>query len=167
MLKHNKQIYSPTANDNNNNHSNKMKQDQRERLFNCNLKIMDNILFNQSDKETSSHQDDEDDDNNNEKEEAELFARKNKSKLVNKHIDYVTKMDRINQNQNHHYRPSKHFSEDIDYVDDQFGDESNDNDDNEHQQVNNEITRFKNSENYNKNDYLQMAMHYKNLCKVN
>lgn len=175
MIKHNKQIYSPSVS--NNNHSNQIKQDQREKLFNCNLKIMDNILFNQSDKETSSHQDDEDEDNN---EKEELLNRKNKSKLANRHIDYVTKMDRINQHQwqhqqqqqfqqYRHFRPNKNFNEDIDYVDDQFDDnESNDNgNDSNEQNHHNEIIRFKNSDHYNKNDYLQMAMHYKNLCKVN
>lgn len=136
MLKHNKQIFAAESN-----HSNKMNKDNKEKMFNCNLKIMDHILTNMSDKEICSNQDDDDDDDKDSE-----FNNKQIKIKSNKHIDYVTKLDQM-------ATKFKNYNDDI--VDDQLDDEFND--DERHT----ELVRAK------KNDYLQMALHYKNLCKVN
>lgn len=136
MLKHNKQIFAAESN-----HSNQMNKDNKEKMFNCNLKIMDHILTNMSDKEICSNQDDDDDDDKD-----SVFNNKQIKIKSNKHIDYVTKLDQM-------ATKFKNYNDDI--VDDQLDDEFND--DERHT----ELVRAK------KNDYLQMALHYKNLCKVN
>jgi hypothetical protein len=178
MLKNKKQqVFSGTD-------SNQVKQDNRERAINCNLKIMDNILLlSQSDKETSSnhnqYDDDDDNDTTNDKEsESELFCfntnnnNYNKNKIINKnyknnHNSYKLKSgyvstSRIDQIGIINSKFNKQLNM-IDIVDDQLDDDYNIN--------NNNIIKFnkqqqqQQQQNKTENEYLQMAIHYKNLCK--
>ena len=178
MLKNKKQqVFSGTD-------SNQVKQDNRERVINCNLKIMDNILLSQSDKETSSnhnqYDDDDDNDTTNDKEsESELFCfntntnnknNYNKNKIIknykNNHNNYKLKSgyvstSRIDQIGIINSKFNKQLNM-IDIVDDQLDDDYNINNNN-----NNNIIKFNKQQQQNKteNEYLQMAIHYKNLCK--
>ena len=178
MLKNKKQqVFSGTD-------SNQVKQDNRERVINCNLKIMDNILLSQSDKETSSnhnqYDDDDDNDTTNDKEsESELFCfntnnnnnnNYNKNKIIknykNNHNNYKLKSgyvstSRIDQIGIINSKFNKQLNM-IDIVDDQLDDDYNIN--------NNNIIKFnkhqqQQHQNKTENEYLQMAIHYKNLCK--
>lgn len=131
------------------NHKQTKSDSTRERMFNCNLKIMDNILLNHNNEHSDNEEDDAASNTNNDKDDTEFNRHKQLRIRTNKHIDYLTKLEACNSN-------STKFKND-DVIDDQLDDE----DDVEHHHS--EMIR---SDQLKKNDYLQMAMYYKNLCKV-